>query len=307
MRKVSDAYTPRVTTPPAGWIDLNRRMWDERVPLHVASDFYDVAGFLAGQPRVEPFEVDELGPLGGLRLAHLQCHFGLDTLDLARLHPTLEAVGLDFSAPAVEAARQLATDIEVADRVEFVRADVHDAVDTLGAGAFDVVYTGKGALCWLPDLRHWAEQCAGLLRPGGWLYLCEFHPVGNCFAQDRPVVAIDYFDTSQILDETVGTYADLSARTVNNLSYEWPHPLPQLFEAVLGAGFQLRFFHEWDYTLFQLNEWLVKGRDGRYRWPGPGRLPLMYSLKAQKDQGLPSPAAPSGPKPAGPARGRGRP
>ncbi|HEY3810534.1 MAG TPA: class I SAM-dependent methyltransferase [Acidimicrobiales bacterium] len=272
-----------MTAPPPGWIEVNRRMWDERVPVHVGSDFYDVAGFKAGHPRVEPFEVDELGPLGGLRLAHLQCHFGLDTLDLVRMHPTLEAVGLDFSAPAVEAAAQLATDIDVADRVEFVHADVHDAVDTLGAGGFDVVYTGKGALCWLPDLRHWAEQCAGLLRPGGWLYVCEFHPVGNGLAQDHPVVAVDYFDTSQITDETVGTYADFSAHTINNLSYEWPHPLPQVFEAILGVGFQLRFFHEWDYTLFHLNNWLVEGRDGRYRWPGPGRLPLMYSLKAQKE------------------------
>jgi SAM-dependent methyltransferase len=276
-------------------------MWDERVPLHVASDFYDVAGFKAGHPQVQPFEVEELGALGGLRLAHLQCHFGLDTLDLVRLHPTLDAVGLDFSAPAIAAAEQLAREVGLADRTRFVHADVHNAATTLGENAFDVVYTGKGALCWLPDLRPWAEQCARLLRPGGWLYVCEFHPVGYCFAQDRPEVAIDYFDTTHIADETVGTYADMTAVTVNNLSYEWPHPLTRIFEAILGAGFQLRFFHEWDHTLFQLNNWLVKGDDGRYRWPGPGKLPLMFSLKAQKS-GPPNLAAQSGPEPAGPGR-----
>jgi SAM-dependent methyltransferase len=257
-------------------------MWDERVPLHVASVFYDVEGFKAGHPQVQPFEVDELGSLGGLRLAHLQCHFGLDTLDLVRLHPTLDATGLDFSAPAIEAAQKLAAEVGLAERARFVFADVHQAVDALGAGEFDVVYTGKGALCWLPDLRPWAEQCAQLLRPGGWLYLCEFHPLGYCLAQDRPEVTGDYFETAGLEEEEIGTYADQSAPTVHNLSYEWPHPLPQLFEALLGVGFQLRFFHEWDYTLFKLNDWLVQGDDGRYQWPGPGRLPLMYSLKAQR-------------------------
>jgi SAM-dependent methyltransferase len=257
-------------------------MWDERVTLHVASEFYDVAGFRAGRPQVQPFEVDELGALGGLRLAHLQCHFGLDTLDLVRMHPTLQAVGLDFSGRAVDAAQTLASDLGLSDRVRFVQADVHAAADVLGRGEFDVVYTGKGALCWLPDLRPWAEQCALLLRRGGWLYLCEFHPVGYCFGEDGPDVTGDYFDTSGQLYEGSGSYADLDATTVHNLSYEWSHPLPQLFEALLGVGLELRFFHEWDHTLFKLNEWLVRGSDGRYRWPGPGRLPLMYSLKAEK-------------------------
>jgi len=271
-----------VTAPPSEWAEVNRRMWDERVPIHVRSDFYDVEGFRAGQPQVQPFEVDELGALGGCRLLHLQCHFGLDTLDLVRMHPTLSAVGLDFSEPALETARQLAAELELGDRVRFVQADVRDAVATVGSGEFDVIYTGKGALCWLPDLNEWAAQCATLLRPGGWLYVCEFHPVGSCLDEDQPTVKYDYFDTEAIEDQTVGTYADLAAQTVHNVSYEWQHSLAQVFEGILGAGFEMRFFHEWDHTLFQLTRWLIKGRDGRYRWPGAGRLPLMYSLKAQK-------------------------
>jgi SAM-dependent methyltransferase len=257
-------------------------MWDERAPLHVASDFYDVEGFKAGRPQVQPFEVDELGALGGLRLAHLQCHVGLDTLDLVRMHPTLQAVGLDFSGQAIEAARTLASELGLGARAQFVHADVHVAGDVLGRAAFDVVYTGKGALCWVPDLRPWAEQCALLLRPGGWLYVCEFHPIGYCLGEDGPDVTGDYFDVSGQVYEGSGSYADLDATTVHNRSYEWSHPIPQLFEALLGVGFELRFFHEWDHTLFKLNDWLVRGDDGRYRWPGPGKLPLMYSLKAEK-------------------------
>lgn len=270
------------------WADANRRMWDERVPIHVASDFYDVAGFKAGRPAIQPFEVDELGALGGMRLAHLQCHFGLDTLDLVRMHPTLEAVGLDFSGPAVAEAQNLADLLDLATRVTFLQSDVYEAAAALGTESFDIVYTGKGALIWLPDLPRWAAQCAHILRPGGWLYVCEFHPIANCLGQDRPEVVGDYFDDSVLVDESSGTYADLDAETRNNLSYEWNRPISQVLDAVLGAGFQLRFFHEWEHTLFHLNNWLIKGDDGRYRWPAEGRLPLMYSLKARKPASSPT-------------------
>jgi SAM-dependent methyltransferase len=259
-------------------------MWDERVPIHLASKFYDVPGFKAGRPAIEPFEVDELGPLGGLRLLHLQCHFGMDTLDLVRMHPTLTAVGLDFSGPAIAAATSLASELGLSDRARFVEAEVASASAILGPSQFDVVYTGKGALCWLNDLPAWAHQCWTLLRPGGWLYVCEFHPVGHALSFDAPTIEGDYFRVDPWADETSGTYADSAAETEHNFSYCWNHPLPQILGALLNEGFILRFYHEWDYTLFELTSWLVKGDDRRYRWPSnvPGKLPLMYSLKAFK-------------------------
>jgi SAM-dependent methyltransferase len=267
------------------WLQLNMRAWDERVPIHVSSDFYDVEGFKAGAPAVQPFEIDELGALGGMRLAHLQCHFGLDMLDLVRMHPTLDAVGLDFSGPAVAEASNLAASLGLAARASFVEADVRHAADAMGRGAFDVVYTGKGAINWLPDLDQWAEQCSLLLRPGGFLYLCEFHPVGYALDGSSPTAKHDYFADQPYVEEETGTYADPDARTSHNLTYWWNHPLSRIFEAVLGAGFGVRFFHEWDHTLFPLARWLVKGEDGRYRWPGASRLPLMFSLKAEKHPG----------------------
>ena len=264
------------------WVELNRLSWDERVPIHVQSRFYDVEGFKSGDASVQPFEIEELGALGGQRLAHLQCHFGMDTLDLVRMHPTLEAVGLDFSAPAVAQASKLAAQLDLHNRVRFVEADVRRAVEVLGSGSFDVVYTGKGAICWLPDLAQWAEQCAGLLRPGGYLYLCEFHPVGYALGPDGPSVEFDYFTDEPYIDDEPGSYADQDASTVHNVTYSWNHPLYRIFGALLGAGFDIRFFHEWDHTLFPYASWLVKGDDGCYRWPGRGRLPLMFSMKAEK-------------------------
>lgn len=269
---------------PPGWSEANRRNWDERVPIHLRSQFYDVDGFRAGRPQVEPFEVDELGPLGDRDIVHLQCHIGLDLLDLVRMHPTARGTGLDFSEPAVRAAAELASRVGLTHRAEFVVADVMEAAAALGEERFDVVYTGKGALCWLADLPAWAAQCARLLRPGGFLYVSEFHPVGYALGQDAPVVAEDYFRTEPWEEEISGSYADRTATTRHNLSYSWDHTLASVIGAVIGAGLQLRFFHEWDYTIFELNSWLAEGADGRYRWPAgtAGRLPLMYSLKAYK-------------------------
>jgi SAM-dependent methyltransferase len=280
-----------VSTSPAGWPEANRTLWDERVPIHLASDFYDVEGFKRGRGAVEPFEIDELGPLGDLQLAHLQCHFGLDTLDLVRSHPALEAVGLDFSRPAIDAANALAAELGLADRARFVESNVFAATDVLPAGSFDVVYTGKGALIWLPDLRAWAETCARLLRPGGWLYVAEFHPVANCFDEREPTVVADYFSTETHVYDDPGTYADPSAATVHNRRYEWQHPTSRVIEALLGVGFHLQFFHEWDYTVARQFEWLERGKDGRWHWPGGVGLPLMFSLKAHK------PGPGSGPAP----------
>jgi SAM-dependent methyltransferase len=255
----------------------NQAMWDERVPIHVASRFYDVEGFKFGRPQLQPFEVEELGPLDGTRLCHLQCHFGLDTLDLARLHPTVDVTGVDFSAPALEAARRLATEVRVADRATFVYSDVYRTVDALEGQRFDVVYTGKGALNWLPDIDRWASIVHELLEPGGFLYVTEFHPVAAVLANDQPVPAWDYFSTEAVRFDEPGTYADPDARTVNSLQYEWQHPISQVITAVLRGGLALELFHEWDFTLYDEFPYLVNRR-----WPGPGTLPLMYSLKARR-------------------------
>ena len=106
-------------------------------------------GFLS---HVVRFDLPRLGDISGLRGVHLQCHIGTDTISLARLGASM--TGLDFSAPAVEQARRLAGRIGADAR--FVQADVYSAAEVLGRGAFDLVFTGIGALCWLPSIRRWA-------------------------------------------------------------------------------------------------------------------------------------------------------
>ncbi|MDQ3793524.1 MAG: class I SAM-dependent methyltransferase, partial [Actinomycetota bacterium] len=154
----------------SGWrddyLEANRANWDERVPIHAEGELYDVASFKEGQERLRPFELVEVGDVSGKDFIHLQCHFGIDTLSWARRGARV--VGLDFSAPAVERARELAAELGL--DAKFVQSDVYEAVGSLGGRDFDVVYTGLGALNWLPDIRRWAGVVAELVRPGGYLY-----------------------------------------------------------------------------------------------------------------------------------------
>ena len=263
------------------WREANRANWDERVPIHVSGEFYDVAGFKAGGERLRPFELSEVGSVSGKDLVHLQCHFGIDTLSWARRGARV--VGLDFSAPAIEEARRLADELGL--EADFVQSDVYGAAGALGGRDFDVVYTGLGALNWLPDIRGWARVVASLVRPGGFLYLSEFHPFSWVFGDEDLTVAHDYFhgEEPEVWDEP-GTYADLDAETVHNRTYEWNHTLGEVVSAVIEAGLILEFLHEHDHTLFPRWPCLEKVGFDTYRLPdGKPRLPLMYSLRARRD------------------------
>ncbi|MFF7703732.1 class I SAM-dependent methyltransferase [Streptomyces lydicus] len=269
---------------PDDWREANRARWDERVALHTASDFYDQDRFRRVRDVLRAFETAEVGDVTGRSLLHLQCHFGQDTLSWAH-RGAARVVGLDFSEPAVEAARELAAELGYGpDRAAFVAADVYDAAEAVPDDAYDIVYTGIGALNWLPDLERWADTAASLVAPGGFLYLAEFHPL--CDALDDETgsrIVHDYFSRDAWVDEVPGSYTDFDAQTVNNRSVEWQHPIGEVVSALAGAGLRLEFLHEHDMTMFQRFGALRRADDGFYRFPGDRpRVPLMYSLRASR-------------------------
>jgi SAM-dependent methyltransferase len=260
------------------WAEANRELWDERVPIHVASELYDVEAFVAGRSSLRAFELAELADVRGRTLVHPQCHFGEDTLSWARLGA--EVTGLDFSGPAIAAARTLAARCGLA--AEFVEANVLDAAEALGGRRFEIVYTGLGAINWLPDIDRWAHVMASLAAPGGCLYLAEFHPFSHVFADDDLTVEYPYFHAEPFDFPTSGTYADPEARTVHNRSYEWNHGVGAVVSALIGAGFELEFLHEHDHTLYARWPFLV-GERGAFRMPeARPSLPLLYSLRARR-------------------------
>jgi len=260
------------------YLTVNRASWDERVPVHVASGFYGVERFVEGEEHLHAFEVDELGDLAGKRVAHLQCHLGTDTLSLAR-HGA-QVTGLDFSAPAIAEARALADRCGL--QARFVEANVYDAVEALGE-RYDLVYTGKGALCWIPDLAAWAGVVAALLNPGGALYLSEFHPFVQMFSYETLEFEFGYFNDHAEVWDDASDYADPDAQLVHERSVEWPHPVSELICSVIDAGLQVEYFHEWREASFARFACMEEVGPRLYRMPaGAPDLPLMYSLRATK-------------------------
>jgi SAM-dependent methyltransferase len=272
----------------ADYRDANRASWDERVPAHVASPDYDVEEFIR-DPRflskVVRFDLPLLGDIAGLCGVHLQCHIGTDTISLARLGASM--TGLDFSAPAVAQANELAE--RTGADARFVAADVYDAVSVLGHEAFDLVFTGIGALCWLPSVRRWAEVVSGLLRPGGRVFLREGHPMlwalDETRADELLVVGYPYFERDEpIVEETGGTYVQTDAEFEHNVSYSWNHGLGEVVTALLGQGFEITGLAEHDSVPWEALPGKME-RTGAHEWrpaDRPWRLAHSYTLQAVK-------------------------
>ena len=269
---------PVAGTLAADWATLNRANWDDRVPIHVRSQFYDVDGFVQGDEHLYPFEVEDLGDLTGKRVVHLQCHIGLDTISLGR-HGA-EVTGLDFSAPALAEAAKLARKCGVSAR--FVEANVYDAIAALGGERFDVVYPGRGALNWLPDLDAWARVVAGLLVPGGRLYLTEFHPILNLFNSDLELKH-PYFNEGAEVWDAPFTYTEGEVPLEHTILVEWPHPLSDVINAIVGAGLRIERLDEHDYCAFAAFPSMVQLGPRLYRLPEDmPRLPFMFTITATR-------------------------
>ncbi|MFT4166349.1 MAG: class I SAM-dependent methyltransferase [Microlunatus sp.] len=269
------------------YLELNRAMWDERAPAHAASPDYQVERFLSDPEHISQvvaFDRPRLGDVSGLRGVHLQCHIGTDTLSLARLGATM--TGLDFSDASIAQARALAE--RTGTPIDFHVSDVYGAVDVLGPEGYDLVFTGVGALCWLPDIARWAQVVAGLLKPGGRLFVREGHPILWAADQDRLdgslVIDFPYFERSEptIWDEP-GTYVSTEAEFANTRSAEWNHGIGEILTAVLDAGLTITGFEEHRSVPWQAMPDMVAGEDGEFRLPDrPDRMPLTYTLQAAK-------------------------
>jgi SAM-dependent methyltransferase len=266
----------------------NRASWDERAPAHAASSDYGFERFASDPSYLSgevTFDLPRLGAVAGLRGVHLQCHIGTDTISLARLGARMS--GLDFSPAALVEARRLARIARA--EVDFHEADVYLADQVLGRGLFDLVFTGIGALCWLPDIQRWAEVVAALLRPGGTLFLREGHPMLFTLAEVGPdgrlVVEDAYFERAE--PTTVvqrGTYVETRTEFSHNVTYQWSHGLGEVVTALLDRGMEITALHEHDsipwealpgqMERIELGEWRLRER--------PFRLPLTYTLKAVK-------------------------
>lgn len=284
------------------YLRVNRANWDSRAAVHVQG--YGIDALVEDPDRlsdVVAFDRPRLGDLTGLDVVHLQCHLGTDTLSLARLGARM--TGVDLSGASLAAARSLAERAGTA--IDYVESDVYAAPEALGGRQFDLVYTGIGAICWLPSIARWAQTVARLLRPGGRLFVRDGHPVLNSVLAttagaehpDRaqqawitgpggltPSLELPYFEQDRpVVWEDETTYGGTGA-VAHPRSMEWNHGLGEIVTAVLDAGLELTSLTEHDSVPWDALPGLtvLDEATGEYRLrERPERLPASFTLTAR--------------------------
>ncbi len=261
----------------------NRDNWDDRVAGHIEG--YRVDHYInepAHMSDIVMFDKERLGDIAGLDVLHLQCHIGTDTLTLARLGANV--TGVDFAPSAIATADDMFARTNTPGR--FVLSELYDSPQAL-QGQFDIVYTGVGAINWLPDIGGWAGVVDHFVKPGGRLFMTEGHPVAWALDQDREdrllVLGFPYFEgRMQTWNEERSYLGD--ATLTYTTSHEWNHGLGEIFTALLERGFEIRLFEEHRVLPWQMHSWMEVGKDGWFRFPHEiaDQVPLMYTLVAQK-------------------------
>lgn len=272
------------------YIKLNKANWDERAPLHAASTEYGTQTFIDDAYHLSDvvrFDVPLLGDISGFRGVHLQCHIGTDTLSLARLGAQMS--GLDFSPAAIVQARALAE--RSGALIEYVESEVYHAASVLPPASFDLVYTGIGALCWLPSIDTWARTVSDLLKPGGRLFIREGHPMLwsiNEGREDALSVEFPYFEREEpLVWDDEGTYVETDVRLKASVTHAWNHGLGEIITALLTHGLDITGLVEHQSIPWNaLPGQMVCDDHGEYRLKeAPWRLPLSYTLQAVKRRG----------------------
>lgn len=257
----------------------NRILWDARVDMHMKSDLYDLEGFKKGKTSLQDIELPIIRDLvPGKKLLHLQCHFGLDTLSLARMGASV--TGLDFSGEAIAAAKNLSAELDIPAR--FVQSNVYDLQDSIPE-SFDFIFTSYGAIPWLPDLRKWAGQIGQALRPGGQFFMAEFHPAFYLFDFDNLTVSYPYFNTGEpFTEESSGSYAVPDAEGPSYTEFFWCHSLEDVIQPLLEEGLQLQLMKEYPYSPYNVFPNMEKLEDGKFRLKVGVDIPHIFSLLFKK-------------------------
>ena len=261
----------------ADYFEANRELWNQRTLVHRDSAFYNREAFLKGATVLTPIEATELKDVAGKKMLHLQCHFGMDSLDWARRGALV--TGVDLSDEAIREARELNNILGLDAR--FICCNVYELKDHLAeAGSFDIVFTSYGTIGWLPDLDPWAELIAHYLKPGGQFYFAEFHPVLWMFDDDFTKVAYDYQSSEPIVETYEGTYADKDA-AITQEYVMWNHALSEVFQSLIHQNLEIKYFLEYDWSPYACFKHTVEVEKGKYRISKfDKKVPLVFSIKA---------------------------
>ncbi len=261
------------------YLAINKEAWNSKTAIHVDSDFYDMPSFMAGKSSLNSIELELLGDIRGKKVLHLQCHFGQDTLSLARMGAIV--TGVDLSDKAIEKAEEIANELNIPAR--FICCDIYSLPDHLDE-EFDIVFTSYGTIGWLPDIEKWAGIINRYLKPGGKFVFAEFHPVVWMFDDNFDSIAYSYFNKQTIYETVNGTYTDNRADIATEI-ISWNHGIAEVLGSLLKRGLQIKAFNEYDYSPYNCLTGMENIEKGKFRIKKMAdKLPLVYALAAEKPQ-----------------------
>jgi 2-polyprenyl-3-methyl-5-hydroxy-6-metoxy-1,4-benzoquinol methylase len=259
------------------YFEANKSLWNQRTAVHKDSAFYNLAGFRNGETVLTPIELNELKNVSGKTMLHLQCHFGMDSLDWARRGA--DVTGIDLSDTAISEAKKLNDELKL--NAKFICSNVYDLRDHLDE-KFDIVFTSYGTIGWLPDLDKWADIVAHYLKPGGLFYIAEFHPVLWMFDDDFTHIKFHYDNRELIITENEGTYTDRTA-AITGKEYSWNHSISEVLNALINAGLKIENFNEHMYSPYPCFKNMTELEKGKWHIKGmEEKLPMVYSISAVK-------------------------
>jgi SAM-dependent methyltransferase len=259
------------------YLSINKESWNKRTAIHVASDFYDVPSFLAGKNSLNSIELDLLGDLKGKKVLHLQCHFGQDSISLARLGAKVTAV--DFSDAAIEYGKKLTEQTKT--DVTFICCDIYELSNHLH-DKFDIVFTSYGTIGWLPDINKWAKVVAQYLKPLGEFIIAEFHPFIWMYDNDLLQIKHRYFNDLPIEETEEGTYTNPEAKIKQDY-ISWNHGLGEVVSSLINKGLTIKTLQEFDYSPYNCFANTVEFEPGKFQIKQWGnKVPLVYAVKAVK-------------------------
>lgn len=259
------------------YIEINRRTWNEKTAVHFESDFYNVKEFILGGNSLNSIELNLLGDIVGKRILHLQCHFGQDSISLARLGA--KVTGVDLSDKAIEKGIELAKKCNA--DVNFICCDIYELEHYLD-DKFDIVFTSYGTIGWLPDINKWAKVVSHFLKPKGKFVFAEFHPVVWMYDDDFTEVRYSYFNDAPIIELENGTYAEKDAAIQQEFCC-WNHGLAEVMQALMNEGLRIDNFQEFNYSPYNCFNKTVQITENKFQLePFGNKIPLVYALSATK-------------------------
>jgi len=261
------------------YLQKNKDYWNGRVESHAESEFYGMEQFMAGGSSLKSIELSFLPEdLSGLKILHLQCHFGQDSLSLARMGA--EVTGVDLSNDAISKARELNKELGL--NAKFVNCDVYDSPNHIQE-EFDIVFTSYGTIGWLPDLDKWAHVVNHFLKPGGQFLIVDFHPTLWMFDDDFTHAKYSYFNVGPIEEIQEGTYTDKGDQ-IKAEFIGWNHDTAELLTALLNQGLVINSFSEYDYSPWPCFENIIRTENGWQIKGMEGKLPMVFALQCEKNK-----------------------